>query len=114
MEFRDATTGCLRVSPILVWLLWWIPTAMIAIGAFVPRVRNVLWIPAFVVMGLGCIWAATLGYVHCLVTAPVFLLGALATILDARRIRRIDWRLTLAFVLAGYALGNFLEWHLAP
>ena len=31
----------------------------------------------------------------------------------ARGIRRIDWRLTLAFVLCGYAVGNILEWYLA-
>ena len=101
------------MSPILLWLLWWAPALLVVVGALVPRVRNALWIPAFAVMGSACIWAATLGYIHCLVTAPVFLAAAIATILDARAIRRIDWRITLILVLVGNALGNALEWFIA-
>jgi hypothetical protein len=44
--------------------------------------RTWLWIPAFLVMGIGCVAnAARCGRVHCYFTGPLFLLAAVYTVL---------------------------------
>lgn len=59
-------------------LLWCVPIAALIAGIGWPLVRAWLWIPAFFVMGLGClINAARCGRLHCYFTAPLFLLAAL-------------------------------------
>ncbi len=58
-------------------LLWCLPIAALIVGVSRPRVRDWLWIPAFLVMSVGClINAARCGRLHCYVTAPLFFLAA--------------------------------------
>ncbi len=57
---------------------WCLPIAALIVGVSWPSVRPWLWIPAFVVMGLGCVInAARCGRLHCYFTAPLFFLAAL-------------------------------------
>ncbi len=58
--------------------LWCLPIAALIAGVSWPRARAGLWMPAFLVMGLGClINAARCGRLHCYFTAPLFFLAAL-------------------------------------
>ena len=74
--------GCSQRDLVGGWwavLLWCIPTALVLVGAFVPPVRVVLWIPSFAVMGVACLVNARgCGRVHCIVTGPLFLIASLA------------------------------------
>jgi hypothetical protein len=65
------------------WSLWVLPAALIVVGVFLPQARAVLWVPAFGVMGTACLMnARRCGRLHCHITGPLFLLAAIATILD--------------------------------
>lgn len=91
--------------------LWCVPTLLIVIGAFLPNVRGLLWIPSFSVMGVACIVNARgCGRLHCYVTGPVFLVGALASALDAFGMAAVAWWLVLVAVAIGTLLGYSLEW----
>jgi hypothetical protein len=91
--------------------LWCVPTVLIVIGAFLPNARALLWIPSFLVMGVACIVNARgCGRLHCYVTGPVFLLGALASALDALAMLAVAWWLVLVAVALGTLLGYSLEW----
>jgi hypothetical protein len=66
------------------WLLWYLPIALVIVGSSWNRGRVWLWVPAFVVMGLGCLAnAARCGRIHCYVTGPLFLLAAVFVALSA-------------------------------
>lgn len=68
---RDWTCGCEGV------LVWCLPAVVLIAGLHWPLVRTWLWIPAFLVMGFGCLAnAARCGRLHCYLTAPIFLLAA--------------------------------------
>ena len=63
-------------------LLWGLPVAALIVGANFPNVRLLLWIPAFLVMGAACsVNAARCSRLHCYVTGPLFLLGAIYLVL---------------------------------
>lgn len=92
-------------------LLWCIPTAVIIAGVFLPTVRAALWVPAFTVMGVACVVNARgCGRRHCRVTGPLFLLGALATALDASGVTNIGWTAIFLVVALGTLLAYGLEW----
>jgi hypothetical protein len=58
--------------------LWCLPIVAVVIGSEWSSMRGWLWIPAFLVMGIGCLAnAARCGRVHCYVTGPLFLLAAI-------------------------------------
>lgn len=58
-------------------LLWCLPAVVLIAGLHWPLVRTWLWIPAFLVMGFGCLAnAARCGRLHCYLTAPAFFLAA--------------------------------------
>ena len=80
MDNRSGSKGC---SPAdltgrkTAWLLWYLPIAILVVGLNWQRGRLWLWIPAFVVMGVGCLVnAARCGRTHCYFTGPLFLLAA--------------------------------------
>jgi hypothetical protein len=53
------------------WLLWYLPILLVIVGSSWNRGRVWLWVPAFVVMGAGCLAnAAQCGRIHCYVTGP--------------------------------------------
>ena len=66
------------------WLLWYLPIALLVVGLNWDRGRVWLWIPAFVVMGVGCLVnAARCRRIHCYFTGPLFLLAAVFVALSA-------------------------------
>ena len=102
---RDLVCGWWAV----VW--WGIPTSLIIAGALLPSARAMLWIPSFAMMGLACLVNARgCGRLHCFVTGPLFLLGALATTLDELEIVSMDWKLIAAAMLLGTLGAYSLEW----
>jgi hypothetical protein len=111
---RCSGTGCARrdlVGARVVWLLWYIPTLLIIAGAFVPAARAMIWIPSFALMGTACLVnARRCRRLHCYVTGPLFLFGAIASALDAFVVAAISWRIVLAVVTIGTALAYGLEW----
>lgn len=59
-------------------LLWGLPMIALIVGANWRPGQLLLWIPAFLVMGVGCLAnAARCGRLHCYITGPLFLLAAL-------------------------------------
>ena len=71
-----------RITP---WLVWVLPAASIIVTAWVeidPAARTVIWTGSLVVMGVACLLnARRCGRLHCHITAPFFLLLALAVLL---------------------------------
>ena len=91
-------------------LIWCVPAALVFLGVFWPQARAALWIPSLVVMGGACLLnARRCGRLHCHITGPLFLLAALATLLDALAIVSIAWPWILIPTVAGTALGYGLE-----
>ncbi len=59
-------------------LLWCLPTLAIFVGLNWNAARPWLWIPALLVMGIGCVVnARRCGRLHCYLTGPLFLLAAI-------------------------------------
>jgi len=66
------------------WYLWYLPIALLLVGLFWTRGRVWVWVPALVVMGLGCLVnVARCGRLHCYVTGPLYLAAALYAMLSA-------------------------------
>lgn len=66
-----------------VVLLWWLPWALIIVGAFTGTLgHTVLWTVGFAIAGGACVAnARRCGRRHCFYTGPLFLLAALASLL---------------------------------
>ena len=62
--------------------LWCLPVAALIAGLNWPEARPWLWIPALLIMGVGC-WvnAARCGRLHCYLSTPIFLIGAAYVVL---------------------------------
>jgi hypothetical protein len=106
---NDCTTRDLvrRRAALVLWVL---PTVLVVIGACWPDGRAALWIPSLVVMGAACVVnAARCRRLHCHLTGPLFLLGALATALDALGVVAIDARWVLAALVVGTVAAFGLE-----
>lgn len=59
-------------------LLWCVPIVAVIVGSSWPSIRSWLWIPAFLVMGIGCLVnASRCGRLHCYLTGPLFVLSAI-------------------------------------
>lgn len=98
---------CTRVG-LLVWCL---PGLVFLVGIPWTAARPLLWIPSLAVAGSACLVnASRCGRLHCFLTGPLFLLGAVATLLDASHVLAIDWRWILAAVTFGTSIGYGLEW----
>jgi hypothetical protein len=106
--------GCLKRDLIptrIVVAVWYLPTLLVLAGLFAPGARAWLWIPSFAVMGIAClINARRCGRLHCFVTGPLFLAGAVATVLDAFEITNLGGRLIAGIVIIGTVVGYGLEW----
>jgi hypothetical protein len=62
-------------------------------------------------MGIAClINARRCGRLHCFVTGPLFLAGAVATVLDAFEITNLGGWLIAGIVIIGTVVGYGLEW----
>ena len=92
-------------------MLWCVPTALVLVGAFLPSMRALLWIPSFAIMGIACLVNARgCGRLHCFVTGPLFLIASLATALDAFAVVAINWKLIFVGAAVGTLLAYSLEW----
>lgn len=99
------------VASRLGWFVWGGPTVLFAVGVAWDGARAWLWVPSFVVAGAACLAnASRCGRLHCFVTGPLFLVAAIATLLDAAGIVAVDWRWVLVTVIGGTALGYGIEW----
>ena len=95
----------------LAWLLWVVPAFLFLLGAGWDAGRALLWIPSLAVAGSACVANAWhCGRLHCFLTGPLFLLGAVGTLLDAAGLVAIDWRWVLIAIVAGTAGSYGLEW----
>lgn len=92
------------------WAIWCAPAAVILVGVLWGSARAALWTPSFLVMGIACLLnARRCGRLHCHVTGPVFLLAAIATLLDAMGVVAIGWPWVLVAAAVGTAIGYGLE-----
>ena len=92
------------------WLLWYLPIALLVVGLNWNRGRVWVWIPAFVVMGVGClINAARCGRLHCYLTGPLFLLAAVFVALSAFGVVTLRPDLFLLIVLGASCLALCAE-----
>ncbi len=66
------------------WFLWYLPILLIIVGSAWSRRRVWLWMPAFSVMGMGCLAnVARCGRMHCYLMGPLFLLAAIFVALSS-------------------------------
>jgi len=92
------------------WLLWYLPIVLVIVGSSWNRGRVWLWVPAFVVMDVGCLLnAARCGRTHCYVTGPLFLLAAVYVALSAFGIVPLHPGLFLLVVLGACCLAMCAE-----
>lgn len=91
-------------------LLWCVPAALIVIGAVWSDARAMLWIPSYGIMGIACLHnARRCGRLHCHLTGPLYLLGAVATALEAFAIVPIGWTWIFLSTAVGTAASFALE-----
>lgn len=90
--------------------LWCLPIAAVVVGSSWPSMRSWLWIPAFLVMGIGCLVNATrCGRLHCFFTGPVFVLAAIYVALAAAKVVPMRPGAFLVSVLAITVLAYLAE-----
>ena len=91
-------------------LIWCLPAGLVLLGAVWSAARPALWIPSFLVMGCACVFnARRCGRLHCHLTGPLFLLAALATILELAAVPIVPWHWILIAAVGGTAVGYALE-----
>lgn len=92
------------------WIVWYLPIVLLVVGLNWDRGRAWLWIPAFVVMGAGCLVnAARCGRTHCYFTGPLFLLAAAWAVLSAAGVVALHPVLLLAVVFGACCLAQCAE-----
>jgi hypothetical protein len=95
----------------LGWVVWGVPLVLFVVGTAWEPARAWLWVPSLVVAGTACLAnASRCGRLHCFLTGPLFLLGAIATLVDAAGVIAIDWRWIFVTVIGGTAVGYGIEW----
>lgn len=95
----------------IAWLVWRMPFALFVIGAFWSAGRVWLWVPAMVVAGVACLVnAARCSRLHCHFTAPLYLLGAVATALTALGYVPMTYQQIAIAMFAGTLLAYVPEW----
>ena len=91
-------------------LLWCLPTLAILVGLNWNVARPWLWIPALLVMGIGCVVnARRCGRLHCYITGPIFLLGAIYVVLAEESIVPLRPNIFVLVVLGGATLASATE-----
>ncbi len=94
---------CKSSDLLLSWkaiLLWCLPVIALIVGSYWQKGRIILWIPAFLVMGVACLVnARCCGRVHCYITGPLSFLALGYFILSEFHLVPMD---------AGYFLDSIL------
>lgn len=92
------------------WFIWYVPILLVIVGASWNRWRVWLWVPAFAVMGVGCLAnAARCGRTHCYFTGPLFLLAAAWVVLSATGVVPLHSDLLLVIVFGACCLAQCAE-----
>ena len=92
------------------WFLWYVPILLVIVGSSWDRGRLWLWVPAFAVMGAGCLAnAVRCGRTHCYVTGPLFLLAAVFVALSGLGVVSLHPDLFLLIVLGACCLAQCAE-----
>ncbi len=110
----EIVSGCREADDLVgkrsgLWL-WCLPTLLFIVGLNWETVRPWLWIPALLVMRIGCaLNAKRCGGLHCYITGPIFLLAAVYVILAERNIVPLRPNLFAIVVLGVSALACFAE-----
>ena len=96
----------------VAWLLWGLPATALLVGALVDgSTRTVVWTSAFVVAGSSCLEnARRCGRWHCYLTGPLYLLGAVATLLLGFGMVSIGWSWIPTVAISGTVLAFIPEW----
>lgn len=93
------------------WLVWGLPAVLLVAGGFWDAARAWLWTPALVVAGAACIVnARRCGRQHCRFTGPLYLVGALATLLRGLELVPLPWSWIGFAMIGGTVLGYIPEW----
>jgi len=99
------------ISSKLAWLLWYLPLAVFIVGTFWAKGRIWVWTPALMVAGISCVINATrCGRFHCRFTGPLYLFGALATLLSGLGVLALRWSWIFSVILVGTFLAFVPEW----
>jgi hypothetical protein len=105
--------NCKSTDLVMSWkaaFLWCLPVAALIIGSYWQKGRLLLWIPAFLVMGVACLAnAARCGRVHCYITGPLSLLAIGYVVLAQFRLVPMDAGYFLDSILAISILAFLLE-----
>lgn len=113
MDNRSDSEGCSAndlTARKTAWFLWYAPILLVIVGASWSRGRVWLWVPAFAVMGAGCLAnTARCGRIHCYITGPLFLLAAVFVALSAFGIVVLHPNLFLLVVFGACCLGHCAE-----
>lgn len=92
------------------WLRWYLPILLVIVGESWSRGRIWLWVPAFAVMGVGCLTnAARCGRMHCYFTGPLFLLAAIFVALSGLGVVSLHPSLFLLMVFGACCLAQCAE-----
>jgi dienelactone hydrolase len=92
------------------WVLWYVPILLVIVGLSWNRGRVWLWVPAFVVMGMGCLVnAKRCRRTHCYITGPLFFLAALFVALSALGVVALHPGLFLLVVFGACCLAQCAE-----
>ena len=94
------------------WVVWGLPTVLLVLGGFMgPGARTLLWPPALVVMGVGCVVnAARCGRLHCYLTGPLYLIAAIAAGLLGLELVPLQWSWIVLCIVGGTVLAYISEW----
>ena len=91
-------------------LLWYLPAVALFLGLAWRNARPWLWIPAFLIMGVGCLVnVSRCGRLHCYITGPVFLLAGAYVVLAEFSLLPMDGRIFLLAVLGITTLACLAE-----
>jgi hypothetical protein len=93
-------------------LLWGLPAAALLVGALLDgSTRTVVWTSAFLVAGFSCVAnASRCGRLHCYLTGPLYLLGAVATLLVGFGVVSLGWGWIPGVAISGTVLAFVPEW----
>jgi hypothetical protein len=92
------------------WFFWYLPIALIVAGGSWHQGLVWLWVPAFLIAGLGCVLnAVKCGRVHCYFTGPLYLAAAVFVVLSALAVVRLHPALFLAVIVAATCLAGCAE-----